>query len=74
MGVGVSYGGGNFGAATALAIGIGLQKRPGAAGDRASAARGRHIPETVRSGTTDVATLGFIGGFAVMMALDNALG
>jgi zinc transporter, ZIP family len=31
------------------------------------------IPETVRSGTTDVATLGFIGGFAVMMALDNAL-
>jgi ZIP family zinc transporter len=32
------------------------------------------IPETVRSGTTDVATLGFIGGFAVMMTLDNALG
>jgi ZIP family zinc transporter len=32
------------------------------------------IPETVRSGTPDVATLGFIGGFAVMMALDNALG
>lgn len=32
------------------------------------------IPETVRSGTTDIATLGFIGGFAVMMALDNALG
>jgi ZIP family zinc transporter len=32
------------------------------------------IPETVRSGTTDVATLGFIGGFAVMMALDNMLG
>jgi ZIP family zinc transporter len=31
------------------------------------------IPETVRSGTIDVATLGFIGGFAVMMALDNAL-
>jgi ZIP family zinc transporter len=31
------------------------------------------IPETVRSGTTDVATLGFIGGFAVMMALDNLL-
>lgn len=30
------------------------------------------IPETVRSGTVDVATLGFIGGFAVMMALDNA--
>ncbi|HEY8549306.1 MAG TPA: ZIP family metal transporter [Vicinamibacterales bacterium] len=32
------------------------------------------IPETVRSGTPDVATLGFIGGFAVMMALDNGLG
>jgi zinc transporter, ZIP family len=32
------------------------------------------IPETVRSGTPDVATLGFIGGFALMMALDNALG
>jgi ZIP family zinc transporter len=32
------------------------------------------IPETVRSGTADVATLGFIVGFAVMMALDNALG
>lgn len=31
------------------------------------------IPETVRSGTIDVATLGFISGFAVMMALDNAL-
>jgi ZIP family zinc transporter len=32
------------------------------------------IPETVRSGTTDVATLGFIVGFTVMMTLDNALG
>lgn len=32
------------------------------------------IPETVRSGTPDLATLGFIGGFAVMMTLDNALG
>lgn len=32
------------------------------------------IPETVRTGVTDVATLGFIAGFAVMMALDNALG
>ena len=31
------------------------------------------IPETVRSGTPDVATLGFIGGFAIMMALDTAL-
>lgn len=32
------------------------------------------IPETVRSGNTDLATLGFIGGFALMMALDNAFG
>jgi ZIP family zinc transporter len=32
------------------------------------------IPETVRNGTPDVATIGFIGGFAVMMALDNGLG
>jgi ZIP family zinc transporter len=32
------------------------------------------IPETVRSGTIDVATIGFIVGFTVMMALDNALG
>ena len=30
------------------------------------------IPETVRSWSTDVATLGFIAGFAVMMTLDNA--
>ena len=32
------------------------------------------IPETTRSGTIDVATLGFIVGFTVMMSLDNALG
>jgi len=32
------------------------------------------IPETVRSGAVDVATLGFILGFVVMMSLDNALG
>lgn len=32
------------------------------------------IPETARSGTIDVATLGFIVGFTVMMSLDNALG
>jgi ZIP family zinc transporter len=31
------------------------------------------IPETERRGSIDVATLGFIVGFAVMMALDNAL-
>ena len=32
------------------------------------------IPETVRSGTPDVATIGFIVGFTIMMVLDNALG
>jgi len=32
------------------------------------------IPETVRSGSVDIATIGFLGGFTVMMALDNALG
>jgi ZIP family zinc transporter len=32
------------------------------------------VPETVRSGTVDVATVGFIVGFTVMMSLDNALG
>ncbi|HEY8503293.1 MAG TPA: ZIP family metal transporter [Gemmataceae bacterium] len=32
------------------------------------------IPETARKGTVDVATAGFLGGFAVMMTLDNALG
>lgn len=32
------------------------------------------IPETVRAGAVDVATLGFIAGFTVMMSLDNALG
>jgi ZIP family zinc transporter len=31
------------------------------------------VPETVRSGNTDVATLGFIGGFALMMVLDTGL-
>jgi zinc transporter, ZIP family len=32
------------------------------------------IPETQRDKYTDVATLGFIGGFIVMMTLDVALG
>jgi ZIP family zinc transporter len=32
------------------------------------------IPETVRAGNIDVATIGFIAGFAVMMALDNLVG
>jgi ZIP family zinc transporter len=30
------------------------------------------VPETDRGGNIDVATLGFIAGFAVMMAMDNA--
>ena len=30
------------------------------------------IPETVRSGTIDIATLGFLTGFIVMMTLDNS--
>ncbi|AXG73777.1 ZIP family metal transporter [Flavobacterium arcticum] len=32
------------------------------------------IPETQRDKNTDIATLGFIGGFVVMMSLDVALG
>ena len=32
------------------------------------------VPETQRDKYTDVATLGFIGGFIVMMILDVALG
>ncbi len=127
MAIGVSFGGGNVGAATALAIGIGLQnvpeglaialplRRAGMSPGRAffwgqasaavepvggmlgawlvltsgallpygmAAAAGAMlyvvveelIPETTRSGTADVATLGFILGFATMMALDNAFG
>lgn len=127
MAVGVSFGGGDVGAATALAIGIGLQNVPEGLAialplRRGGMTRGRAffwgqlsavvepvagvigaalvlvsaaflpygmaaaagamlyvvveelLPETVRSGTADVATLGFIVGFAVMMALDNGLG
>lgn len=32
------------------------------------------IPESIRGGFTDIATMGFIGGFIVMMTLDVALG
>ena len=32
------------------------------------------IPETQRDKYTDIATLGFIGGFIVMMTLDVGLG
>jgi ZIP family zinc transporter len=127
MAVGVSFGGGDVGSATALAIGIGLQNVPEGLAialplRRGGMSRGRAffwgqlsaavepvagvlgaslvlisstflpygmaaaagamlyvvveelLPETVRSGTADVATLGFIVGFAVMMALDNGLG
>ena len=127
MAVGVSFGGDDIGAATALAIGIGLQnipeglaialplRRGGMSPGRAffwgqlsavvepfagvlgaalvlwsaawlpygmAAAAGAMLfvvveellPETERAGATDIATLGFITGFAVMMALDNALG
>jgi ZIP family zinc transporter len=127
MAVGVSFGAGDLGPATAVAIGIGLQNIPEGLAialplRRGGMTRGRAffwgqlsaaiepiagvigaavvvassaflpygmaaaagamlyvvveelLPETVRSGSIDVATLGFILGFAVMMALDNALG
>jgi ZIP family zinc transporter len=127
MAVGVSFGGGDTGAAIALAIGIGLQNLPEGLAialplRRAGMTRGRAffwgqlsaaiepvagvigamlviastaflpygmaaaagamlyvvvedlIPETVRSGSIDVAALGFLAGFTVMMSLDNALG
>ena len=32
------------------------------------------IPESQRGGNTDIATMGLIGGFIVMMSLDVALG
>jgi ZIP family zinc transporter len=32
------------------------------------------IPETERSGNVDIASIGFIAGFTLMLALDNALG
>lgn len=32
------------------------------------------LPETTRQGNTDVATMGFLGGFVLMMAMDTALG
>jgi ZIP family zinc transporter len=32
------------------------------------------MPETTRQGNTDVATLGFLSGFLVMMAMDTSLG
>ena len=32
------------------------------------------VPETQQSGNTDIATLGFVIGFVVMMSLDVLLG
>jgi ZIP family zinc transporter len=126
LAVGVSFGGGDAGAAAALAIGIGLQNLPeglavalplrrdgmsrwralwygqlSAVVEPAAALLGAWvvapagpllpfglalaagamlyvvveelIPETERSGNIDIATIGFIAGFAVMMALDNVM-
>ena len=127
LAVGVAFGGGAPGPATALAIGIGLQNLPeglaialplrrdgmsrwralwygqlsavvepvAAVAGAALVARAAGllpygmafaagamlyvvveelIPETERSGNIDIATIGFIGGFTLMMVLDNALG
>lgn len=127
LAVGVSFGTGQPGPATALAIGIGLQNLPEGLAvalplRRDGMSRGKAlwygqlsaivepvaavlgavlvtrigqllpfglalaagamlyvvveelIPETARSGNVDVATVGFILGFALMMVLDNALG
>lgn len=127
LAVGVSFGAGQPGPATALAIGIGLQNLPEGLAvalplRRDGMSRGKAlwygqlsaivepiaavlgavlvtrmgqllpfglalaagamlyvvveelIPETERSGNIDVAAIGFILGFAVMMVLDNALG
>jgi ZIP family zinc transporter len=127
LAVGVAFGGGEPGAALALAVGIGLQNLPEglaialplrrdgmgrwkalwygqlsgivepvaavvgaavvtraagllpygmafAAGAMLYVVVEELIPETERSGNIDVATIGFIVGFTVMMALDNALG
>jgi ZIP family zinc transporter len=127
MAVGVGYAGADIGAATALAVGIGLQNIPeglaialplrrdgmnrwkafffgqlsavvepvagvlgaalallsiaflpyamsAAAGAMLYVVVEELIPETVRSGNIDVATLGFIAGSTVMMAMDNAFG
>ncbi len=124
LAVGVAYGAGDVGVATALALGIGLQNLPEglavalplrrdgmgrwkalwygqltavvepfaavlgaavvtrmagllpygmalAAGAMLYVVVEELIPETERSGNIDVATIGFIAGFAVMMALDN---
>src|SRR5918995_762428 len=122
MAVGVSFGGGDLGAAAALALGIGLQNVPEglaialplrregmsrlrafwygqlsatvepvagvlgcllvlvaqpvlpyamafAAGAMLYVVVEELLPETTRQGNTDVATLGFLSGFLIMMAM-----
>lgn len=64
-----------IGAALVLAVGTLLPYALGfAAGAMLYVVVEELIPETERGGHIDVATLGFILGFALMMALDNALG
>jgi zinc transporter, ZIP family len=65
---------GVLGAALALAVTAILPYAMGfAAGAMLYVVVEELLPETERSGNTDVATLGFIGGFALMMVLDTGL-
>jgi ZIP family zinc transporter len=65
---------GVLGAALALAVTAILPYAMGfAAGAMLYVVVEELLPETERSGNTDVATLGFIGGFALMMMLDTGL-
>ena len=65
---------GVLGAALALAVRAALPYAMGfAAGAMLYVVVEELIPETERSGNIDVATLGFIGGFTLMMVLDTAL-
>jgi ZIP family zinc transporter len=67
--------GGVVGASLALAAGAFLPyAMAAAAGAMLYVVVEELLPETTRSGAADVATLGFIAGFVVMMTLDNALG
>jgi zinc transporter, ZIP family len=65
---------GVIGAALALAVAAILPYAMGfAAGAMLYVVVEELLPETERSGNTDVATLGFIGGFTLMMVLDTGL-
>jgi zinc transporter, ZIP family len=65
---------GVLGAALALAVTAVLPYAMGfAAGAMLYVVVEELLPETERSGNTDVATLGFIGGFTLMMLLDTGL-